>query len=108
MSGSFIWEDDGLWGCKSYHLAQAFKFALVHRTQLLVGPEIEAGPLLTKSFDSQVYKMAKRYFPDWIGFQPSRCTYDPKYADRLQRIWKVADWQMKKLEEEEDKREIQK
>ncbi len=45
--------------------------------------------------------MAKKYFPNWIGFDESRCSYNPEIADRMIRIRKVADWRFQRLLDEE-------
>lgn len=99
FSGAFIWEDEGLWEAR-YPLNEAFKYVLTHRMTLVVGPENKVSALHSKKFDRRVYKMAKRYFPDWIGFDESRCSYNPEVADRMMRIIKVADWRMEKMFDE--------
>ncbi len=96
MSGAFIWEDEGLWGMH-HELANAFRYVLHHRTKLVLGPTNSMGVMRLDNFDKQIYKLAKKYFPDWIGFEASRCTYNPQVANRMMRILKVVEWKTDKL-----------
>ena len=96
LAQAFYWDDEGL-NDAHYPLSMAFRYVIVHRTQLLVGDLFDAGFLQSKKFDKQIFDMAKKYFPDWVGFQPSRCSFNPELASRMQRIRKVADWQMEKM-----------
>lgn len=89
MSGSFVWEDEGLWECENRHLQDAFKFVINHRMKLIAGPNNDLGVMRSKAFDEKVFIMAKKHFPDWIGFSHSRCSYNPELADRIFRIKKV-------------------
>ena len=68
MSGAFIWEDEGLWEHTNHHLINAFKYVIHHRIKLIVGPENDVGVMRSKKFDRQIFEMAKKYFPNWIGF----------------------------------------
>jgi hypothetical protein len=101
MSGAFIWEDEGLWECRNHHLVDAFKYVINHRMKLVIGHNSDAGVMRSKTFDETIFKMAKKHFPNWIGFNESRCSYDPKLADRMLRIIKVANWRIDKLMNEE-------
>ena len=49
------------------------------------------------SFDKHIFEMAKRNYPDWIGFDKSRSSYNPEIAERILRIRKVVDWRFQKL-----------
>lgn len=100
MSGSFFWEDEGLFEIENHHLANAFRHVICHRMLLLVGTEVYGGPLVSAAYDKRIFKMAKRYFPDWIGFDPPRCSYNPELVQRMRRIEKVAEWQLERLEKE--------
>lgn len=97
MSGAFIWEDEGLWELRNHHLLNAFKYVLNHRVHLVLGPNNDAIVMRSKRFDKQIFNMAKRHFPDWIGFHESRCSYNPELAERMKRILKVAEWRMQKI-----------
>ncbi|VXB76577.1 conserved hypothetical protein [Flavobacterium sp. 9AF] len=101
LSGSFIWEDEGLWEHRNHHLQNAFKYVIKHRMNLLVGPDNDVGHMRSKSFDKKIFKMAKKYFPNWIGFQESRCRYNPEIAEKILRIKKVEKWKYEKLLNEE-------
>jgi hypothetical protein len=102
MSGAFIWEDEGLWGLKNHHLLHAFKYVINHRMKLIVGSENDVGFMRSYSFDKQIFEMAKRNYPDWIGFDKSRCSYNSEIADRIMRIKKVADWRFQKILDADD------
>ncbi|WP_299766165.1 hypothetical protein [uncultured Dokdonia sp.] len=101
MSGAFIWEDEGLWDIRNHHLSDAFKYVIHHRMTLVVGPENDVGVMRSKKFDKRIFEMAKRYYPNWIGFDEARCSYNPEIADRMMRIRKVAYWRFQKLLNEE-------
>lgn len=101
MSGSFIWEDEGLWEHQNYGLREAFKYVINHRMSLIAGPNNDVGFMRSKRFDKQIFKMAKRHFPNWIGFDESRCSYNAELADRILRIHKVEEWRLEKLRNEE-------
>ncbi|WP_299122958.1 hypothetical protein [uncultured Winogradskyella sp.] len=97
MSGAFIWEDEGLWEVRNHHLTDAFKYVIHHRMKLVVGPKKDFGAVRSSAFDKEIFEMAKKYFPNWIGFDELRCSYNPELADRIIRIKKVADWRFQKL-----------
>ncbi|AWA31090.1 hypothetical protein HYN48_13890 [Flavobacterium magnum] len=97
MSGAFIWEDEGLWDLKNHHLKDAFKYVISHRMNLVVNPENYVGAMRSKSFDKNIFEMAKKYFPNWIGFEKSRCSYNSKLEDRILRIKKVEKWKFEKM-----------
>lgn len=94
-SGDFIWEDEGLWELP-HKLAQAFRPVLHYRTYLVIGPENNFGIHDSKMFNKYVFKLAKFYFPNWIGFEKSRCSYSPELSNRMVRIIKVSNWRMEK------------
>lgn len=99
-SDAFIWDDEGLWEAR-HHFANAFSYVIHHRMKLIVGPDNDVGVLRSADFDRQIFNMAKKYFPDWIGFDPQRCSYNPELADRIMRIRKVVDYQIQKFINEE-------
>ena len=92
MSGAFIWEDEGLWELRNHDLQDAFKYVLNHRMKLIVKSDYDVGVMRSKSFDKSIFEMAKKYYPNWIGFDKSRCTYNSKLRDRILRIKKVEIW----------------
>ncbi|WP_130734659.1 hypothetical protein [Flavobacterium sp. J27] len=97
MSGAFIWEDEGLWELRNSKLIQAFRYVINHRMKLLVGPENDVGCFRSLDFDKQIYKIAKRFYPNWIGFEESRCSFNPEIADKIMRIKKVAKVKMERF-----------
>ena len=97
ISGSFIWDDEGLWELKNQQLNEAFKFVLKYRMFLIAGQNYNDF-MRSKSFDKCIFKMAKKHFPEWIGFQKSRCSYNYELRDRILRIKKVEDWRLQKIE----------
>lgn len=100
MSGSFIWEDEGLWEV-NHRLADAFKSVIHQRMKMVIGPENDVGVMHSKKFDKSIFNIAKKYYPNWIGFREDRCTYHPEIAERMMRILKVADWRIKKMFDED-------
>ncbi len=97
LSLSFYWDDEGLLETK-FPLVSGFKFVISYRTSLVIGPNnYEHGYLRSEKFDRSIYKLAKKYFPNWIGFQPSRNTYNPELSERMLRIQKVAIWRIEKM-----------
>jgi len=101
LSGAIFWEDEGLWEI-NHHLADAFKYVIHHRMTLVVGSKNDVDVMRSKDFDKQIFELAKKYFPNWIGFDASRCSYNSELADRIMRIRKVADWRFQKLLNEEN------
>lgn len=101
FSGSFIWEDEGLWELRNHHLLDAFKYVINHRMHLVVGENHDIGCMRSKRFDKAIYKMAKKHFPNWIGFEKSRCSYNPELEDRILRVKKVEKWRYEKLMNED-------
>ncbi|WP_075343377.1 hypothetical protein [Tenacibaculum agarivorans] len=101
MPGGVIWEDeyeDRLLHKLSYILG----FAIVYRTKLLKYPNYESRTKHLNDKYKRTFYLAKKYFPDWIGFQKSRCNYTPELSNRLYRIEKVVSWRLKKFEQELD------
>ena len=78
-------------------LEDAFRLVLNHRTSLLTGSEGKV---------PQVWQLARQCFPKWIGFRRSRCTFNPKTAERIARIRRVAAWRIKRCFAEFDEGEI--
>ena len=97
LSGAFIWEDEGLWESRNHHLQDAFKYVINHRMKLIVGPDNDVGFMRSYKFDKQIFEMAKRFHPEWIGFEKYRCSYNQELTERIMRIKKVANWRLQKL-----------
>ena len=100
MSGSIYWEDEGFPN-PSYYLTRAFTHVLHYRTCLIVGSSNKIAGYGSKYFNKLIFKLAKIYFPDWIGFKESRCSYSVERADRIMRIEKVAEWRLKRMFDKE-------
>lgn len=96
MSWAAYWEDEGLPN-PSYHLTRAFIYVMHYRTSLIIGNSGKIGAYGPKNFNKLMFKLAKFYFPDWIGFHKERCSYNPELASRILRIHKVAEWQTHKM-----------
>lgn len=96
MSGSIIWEDEGLWELRNRHLQNAFKYVLNHRMQLIVGQSNDVGIMRSKNFDKNIFEMAKKHFPNWIGFDKSRCIFNSELRDKINRIKNIENWKFEK------------
>lgn len=101
FSGTFFWEDEGL-QVANYQLGNAFKSVLAHRMKLIAGESYDLGQFKSDRFNKRIFIIAKRYFPNWIGFQESRCNYNPELAKRMMRIQKVSYWRFEKSLDEYD------
>lgn len=97
MSGAIYWEDEGLFELRNHHLQDAFKYVLNHRMKLIVGSDYDVGVMRTKNFDQSIFEMAKKHFPNWIGFDNSRCSYNSEFEDKILRIKKVEKWRFQKI-----------
>jgi hypothetical protein len=102
LSGSFVWEDEGLWEIRSRHLKDVFKYVIKHRMSLITGQQESEDVMRSKKFDQQVFRMVQKRFPDWIGFDEKRCSFDSDLAQRIVRIKKVEDWRIQKIFDEEE------
>jgi len=60
-----------------------------HRTNLIVNEINETQS--SNSLNSQTFKAAKKYYPDWNGFQKARCTYNSELSERIKRIRKASE-----------------
>ncbi len=100
MQDAVIWEDEGL--LESHPKpGKVFGYAVNHRRYLIETSPQEATTQKPDKFNKQVFEMAKKYFPNWIGFDSARCSYNPELSDRIKRIRKVANWQFDKLMNED-------
>lgn len=101
LSGSFYWNDEGLeefYGGK----IDVLKSLLLYRTFLLEHGNQK--PLSTNlKIYRRIFNSIKKSNPDWVGFQKSRCSYNPEIADRMRRIRKVSKWKTERFFEEADK-----
>ncbi len=96
LADAVVWEDEGIREC-SPDLENAFRYALNYRTNLIANKNFEPEKKNSKNIGKQTFKLAEKYFPDWIGFNESRCSYNPELSNRIKRIRKVSDWKINKL-----------
>ena len=66
--------------------------SIVELRAMLDEKSISTSELIQESFE-----LAKKYFPKWIGFESSRCSFDAERSDRIKRIRKVSDWKIDKI-----------
>lgn len=95
FADAVFWEDEGLTTCNP-DLGNTFRSVIHYRTGLITG-DPDSCISSKKDFD-----LAKRYFPKWIGFDPSRCSYNAELSDRINRIRKVSERRVDKLMKEEE------
>ncbi|CAM1345132.1 hypothetical protein [Tenacibaculum amylolyticum] len=101
MPGGMIWEDE--YEDRLLHkISNILGFAIVYRTKLLKYPDYEKRTKHLNDKHKTVFYLAKKYFPDWIGFQKSRCSYSSKLSSKIYRIEKVVSWRVKRFEQELD------
>jgi hypothetical protein len=93
MADAVLWEDEGLIECHP-DLENVFRYIIYYRTSLITGQTN------TGTGDKQYFELAKKYFPKWIGFELSRCSYNAEHSDRIKRIRKVSKWRVEKLMKE--------
>ncbi|NQZ34669.1 MAG: hypothetical protein HRT58_03355 [Crocinitomicaceae bacterium] len=95
LAGAVLWEDEGLTKCHP-DLENVFRYVIHYRTSLITGETN------TSNSDKRYYELAKKYFPKWIGFDISRCSFNAERSDRIKRIRKVSEWRIDKLMKEAD------
>ena len=96
MSWAVYWEDEGIQN-SSYNLTRAFIYVIHYRTCLIVSDSNKIAGYGPKNFNKLMFKLAKFHFPDWIGFDKKRCSYNSELANRILRIQKVSEWQLNKM-----------
>lgn len=79
LADGVVWEDEGLYECHP-DLANAFRLVINYRTGLILNEIDETKS--SNSLNKRIFETAKKYFPDWIGFQKARCTYNVILSDR--------------------------
>lgn len=96
LADAVVWEDEGIDLCH-HKLENALRFALNYRTNLITTENFEPEDRNSEKINKQVFELAKKYFPNWIGFNDDRCSYNPELSDRIQRIRKVSEWKIDKF-----------
>ena len=92
LADGVYWTDEGIEEAH-WELSNIFRFVLNYRTTLLTGE----GSSKCRS----VYFLARKFFPDWVGFQKERTTYNEEYAERIRRLRKVSQYKIEKLFKED-------
>ncbi len=72
----------------NFDVENAFRLILNHRTSLLTDEEGRF---------PDAWRIARKYFPQWIGFRQKRCTYDKETSHRITRIRRVSKWRINKF-----------
>ncbi|SHI31525.1 hypothetical protein [Aquimarina spongiae] len=101
LADAVVWEDEGIEKCNP-KLENALRYALNYRTKLIVNENFETQKENSKSIEKRTFKLAKKYFPNWVGFNENRCSYNPELSDRIKRIRKVSEWKIDKLMNSDD------
>tara|TARA_R110001632_G_scaffold221815_1_gene352575 strand:+ start:6659 stop:7093 length:435 start_codon:yes stop_codon:yes gene_type:complete len=96
LADAIIWEDEGIEKCNP-KLENALRYALNYRTNLIANKGFEAKNDNSEKIGKRTFKLAKNYFPNWIGFNENRCTYNSELSDRIKRIRKVSEWKIDKV-----------
>jgi hypothetical protein len=97
LADGFFWTDEGLTEI-DWELSHAFRYVIHYRTSLITNSN------KSNELCYQVYELAKKHFPNWVGFQKNRCTQNEELAARIERIRKVSKWRIdKSLNELENK-----
>lgn len=92
LADAVVWEDEGIGECHP-DLENAFRYVLNYRTNLISKEFFKNEQNLSR----RTFELAKKYFPDWIGFHRDRCSYSPELSERILRIRNVAEWKIDKL-----------
>lgn len=90
LADAVVWDDEGLKECNP-NLENEFRSVIQYRTDLITGSK---GPSI---YNKKDFELAQKYFPNWIGFDSKRCSYDSELSDRIQRIRNVSEWKMNKI-----------
>ena len=98
LAGSVVWEDEGIAECHP-KLENAFRYVLSYRTNLISNEFSENEN--TEKRNKQTFELAKKYFPNWIGFKDVRCSYNAELSNRIKRIRKVSEWEIDKVMNED-------
>ncbi len=96
LADAIVWKDEGIEKCNP-KLENALRYALNYRTNLIVYEYFELEKETSKNIGKRTFKLAKKYFPKWIGFNQNRCSYNPELSDRIKRIRKVSKWKIDKV-----------
>ena len=90
LADAVVWEDEGIDKCNP-KLENALRYALNYRTNLIVDKNFGDSKRNSNNRGGRTYKLAKKYFPNWVGFEKSRCSYNPELSERIKRTRKVSE-----------------
>tara|TARA_R110002072_G_scaffold262818_3_gene421694 strand:+ start:3713 stop:4144 length:432 start_codon:yes stop_codon:yes gene_type:complete len=96
LADAVVWNDEGIEKCNP-ELENALRYALNYRTNLIVDQNFGIKKKNSNSIGKRTFELAKKYFPNWIGFEKNRCEYNPELSNRIKRIRKISDWKIEKL-----------
>lgn len=101
LADAVVWNDEGIEKCNP-KLENALRYALNYRTDLIVEENFKNKKENLNSTGKRTFELAKKYFPNWIGFDKNRCEYNPELSERIKRIRKVSEWKIEKLMNSEE------
>ncbi|AUS06863.1 hypothetical protein [Pseudotamlana carrageenivorans] len=101
LADAVVWNDEGIKKCNP-ELENALRYALNYRTSLIVDKNFEIKKKNSNSIGKRTFELAKKYFPNWIGFEKKRCEYNQELSDRIKRIRKVSEWKIERLMNSEE------
>lgn len=96
LADAIVWEDEEIEKCNP-KLENALRYALNYRTNLIANTDFETNNANSGKIEKRTFKLAKKYFPNWIRFNESRCSYNSELSDRIKRIRKVSEWKIDKM-----------
>ena len=89
LADGVFWEDEGF-NEMDRNLSNVFRIVINYRTDLITNAS------KPNQLYQRVFELAKRYYPNWVGFKEERRVYNENLAKRIERIRKVSNWKMDK------------
>lgn len=96
LADAIVWEDEGIEKCNP-KLENALRYALNYRTNLIANKDLETKNDNSGKIGKRTFKLAKKHFPNWFGFNENRCSYNSELSYRIKRIRKVSEWKIDKM-----------
>ena len=90
LADGIVWEDEGIEKCNP-KLENALRYVINYRTNLIANKESKIKSDNSRNIGLRSFEMAKEYFPNWVGFKESRCSYNSEISDKIKRIRKVSE-----------------
>lgn len=91
LADAIIWDDEGINNCE-FEFENILRSVVHYRTNLIEFENFES-----KNSDKRVYQLAKKYFPEWVGFKKERCSFNFELSQRIKRLREVSNWKIDKL-----------